>query len=326
MAPRLTLKEFSLIQKLLLVYRYLGPLGLISAIYFAALTTIARSLGVKTMKKKVFNYQLHLDTGDRGLSRTLFLFGKREIDHYRMLQEILEPGMQILDIGANIGYYAIMESIAIGPNGKVMAIEPMLPNIEMLKRNIELNGARNIDVVHGAVSTRTGTGQMYMSSHSNLHTFHRDGSASAYLESTPVDVPTLTLRDAVARAGTRADLIRMDVEGHEVEILGQLIELVREDVITPRVIFETHLSRYTPENDFAPVLSGLFSLGYTVRTAASSSVSGTTRLQALGYAGGEPFYSDFGTRSIFSNISNEHAIELICRTGGLRTVLLEKTG
>ncbi len=311
---------------MLRIYRYLGPLGLSSAIYFAVIIAIARLFGVKTMKKNIFNYKLHLDTSDRGLSRTLFLFGKREIDHYKMLQQILEPGMNILDIGANIGYYAIMESIVIGPAGRVTAIEPMLANIKMLKRNIELNSTSNIDVVHGAVSASTGTGQMYMSSHSNLHTFHRDGTAADYLESTPVDVPTMTLRDAVVRSGNRADLIRMDVEGHEVEILGQLIELVREDVITPRVIFETHLSRYTPENDFAPVLSGLFSLGYRVRTAASSGKPGTARLQALGYVGSEPFYSDFGTRSIFSDISNEHAIELICNTGGLRTVLLEKTG
>jgi FkbM family methyltransferase len=309
-----------------MIYRYLGPLGLTKAIYFAALTAVARAVGVKTMKKKVFNYKLYLDTSDRGLSRTLFLFGKREIDHYKMLQEILKPGMNILDIGANIGYYAIMESKVIGPSGSITAIEPMLPNIEMLKRNIELNSVTNIDVVHGAVSEQFGTGQMYMSSHSNLHTFHKDGSAAAYLESTPVDVPTMTLRDAAARSDKRADLIRMDVEGHEVEILGQLVDLAREDVMTPRVIFETHLSRYTAENDFAPVLSNLFSLGYKVRSAASSSNSGTARLEGLGYKGSDPFYSDFGERSIFRNISNDHVIDLICNTGGLRTVLLEKTG
>ena len=121
---------------LVLVYRYLGLLGLTTAIFFAVVTAVARVLGVKTMKRNVFNYRLYLDTADRGLSRTLFLFGKREIDHYKMLQGILEPGMQILDIGANIGYYAIMESLVIGPGGRVTAIEPMLPNIEMLKRNI----------------------------------------------------------------------------------------------------------------------------------------------------------------------------------------------
>jgi FkbM family methyltransferase len=311
---------------LLLVLRHLGPFGLLKAIYFAVITGIAKSIGVKTMKKRVFNYKLHLDTSDKGLSRTLFLFGRREIDHYKMLQEILTPGMNILDIGANIGYYAVMESLVVGPSGNITAIEPMLPNIEMLKRNVALNNANNINVIHGAVSESTGTGQMYMSTHSNLHTFHRDGSAFDYLESTPTDVPTMTLRGAGERSGSRADLIRMDVEGHEVEILGQLVELVKEDVMSPRVIFETHLSRYKESNDFVPVLQGLFDLGYTTRVASSSSKSGTARLKALGYDGGTPFYSDFGERAIFRDLKNDHAIDLICNTGGLRTVLLEKTG
>ena len=278
------------------------------------------------MKKRVFDYRLYLDTSDKGLSRTLFLFGRREIDHYKMLQEILKPGMQILDIGANIGYYAVMESLVVGSEGKITAIEPMLPNIKMLRRNVALNNATNINVIHGAVSESTGTGKMFMSTHSNLHTFHRDGSAFDYLESTPVDVPIMTLRDAGEQSGSRPELIRMDVEGHEVEILGQLIDLVREDVMTPRVIFETHLSRYKAENDFAPVLNGLFELGYRVNVAASSSKTGTARLRALGYEGGTPFYSDFGERALFRNISNEHAVDLICNTGGLRTVLLGKIG
>ena len=315
-----------MISNLLLVLRHLGAIGLAKAIYFAVLTGIARLIGVKTMKKKVFNYKLYLDTSDKGLSRTLFLFGRREIDHYKMLQEILEPGMQILDIGANIGYYAIMESLVIGPSGNITAIEPMLPNIHMLKRNVALNNANNINVIHGAVSESTGTGKMFMSTHSNLHTFHRDGSAFDYLDATPVDVPTMTLADAASKSDNDVDLIRMDVEGHEVEILGQLADLVKNDVIAPRVIFETHLTRYKKENDFVPVLENLFSLGYTVRSAASSSPAGTARVSALGYKGGTPFYSDFGERSIFDNIGNEHAIDLISNTGGLRTVLLEKAG
>ena len=314
-----------MISNSLLVLRHLGPLGLLKAVYFAVLTGVAKNLGVKTMKKNVFNYQLHLDTRDKGLSRTLFLFGRREIDHRKMLQEILTPGMQILDIGANIGYYAVMESIAVGNTGKITAIEPMLSNIETLTRNVELNNATNIEVIHGAVSESTGTGQMFMSTHSNLHTFHRDGSAFDYLDSTTIEVPTMTLRDAGKLSGSRAELIRMDVEGHEVEILGQLVDLVRKDVMSPMVIFETHLSRYNEENDFAPVLQDLFNLGYSVRSASSSNKSGTARVTALGYDGGTPFYSDFGERAIFRNLSREHTIDLICNTGGLRTVLLEKT-
>jgi len=240
-----------------------------------------------------------------------------------MLKSILKPGMTILDIGANIGYYAIMESIAVGSSGKVLAIEPVSSNIKMLKRNIELNNTKNIDVVHGAVSTHTGTGEMFMSSHSNLHTFHSEGSASNYLNTTPVSVNTFTLKDVIGNK-TRPDLIRMDVEGHEVEILRQLGDLAENEGVYPSVIFETHLTRYTDGNDFIPVLKRLFNTGYKVVQAASSNESGTNKIARLGYKGSQPFYSDFGKRVIFDGIDNDDALNAICRTGGLRTILISK--
>ena len=306
------------------VYRYLGSRGLIVAFYFSLLTKIARLLGKKTLVRSVLNYKLHLDIHDRGLSRTLFLFGKREIDHYLILHSIVKPGMNVLDIGANIGYYTIMESLAIGRTGCVTAIEPMLPNIELLRKNLLLNRIENVEVIHGAVSVQTGIGQMFKSTHSNLHTFHNEGSAVKTLNSHPIDVPTFTLRDVVYDR-KKPDLIRMDVEGHEVEILSQLVQLTKSKLMSPNVIFETHLSRYNQQNDLSYVLRQLFDLGYQVVKAASSNESGTKRVSALGYIGSEPFYSDFVHRVIFENIDDDDAIDLICRTGGLRTILLSRT-
>ena len=320
------MKDQRLISNILIVLKHLGTGGLIKAIYFAIITGIASKIGVRKMKKRIFNYQMYLDTKDKGLSRTLFLYGRREIDHYIMLHEILKPGMKILDIGANIGYYAIMESIAIGPSGKVTAFEPMIENIETLKRNVKLNGLGNIEVIHGAVSKSTGTGQMFTSTHSNLHTFHQSGSAFNYLDPNPIEVPTMTLKAAGEMSNSQIELIRMDVEGHEVEILNQLAKLVKEQIMSPKVIFETHLSRYEHNNDFVPVLKQLFEIGYSVSMASSSNKSGTDRVTRLGYKGCEPFFSDFNERSIFHEISDDHAVDLICNTGGLRTVLLEKTG
>ena len=305
------------------MHQYLGVRGLLVAIYFSLLTTLLRSLGKNTMVRSIHNYRLHLDTRDRGLSRTLFLFGKREIDHYLILQSILKPGMNILDIGANIGYYAIMESIAVGSSGTVLAVEPVCSNIKMLQKNIQLNNIRNIDVVHGAVSTHTGTAEMFMSTHSNLHTFHKEGSAANYLNPSPMDVQTFTLKDVIGDK-TQPDLIRMDVEGHEVEILKQLGDLAEKDEICPSVIFETHLTRYTHDNDFIPVLQKLFNIGYKVVQAASSNESGTDKIAQLGYKGSQPFYSDFGRRVIFDDIQNDDALNAICRTGGLRTILISK--
>ena len=306
-----------------MVYQYLGLRGLLVAAYFSLLTMILRSFGKNTMVRSIHNYRLHLDTHDQGLSRTLFLYGKREVDHYLMLQSILKPGMTVLDIGANIGYYAIMESIAVGSSGKVVAIEPVSSNIKMLKRNIRLNSIKNIDVVHGAISTHTGKREMFMSNHSNLHTFHSEGSAANYLNPTPVNVSTFTLTDVINNK-TRPDLLRMDVEGHEVEILRQLGDLADNRNLWPSVIFETHLTRYTKDNDFIPVLKNLFNIGYDVVQAASSNEWGTEKLTHLGYSGTQPFYSDFGKRVIFNNIQNDDALNTICRTGGLRTILISK--
>ena len=308
-------------ENILRVYRYLGTRGLLVAFYFSLITKISKLLKKKTLVRSVHNYKLHLDTRDRGLSRTLLLFGQREVDHYLMLHAVLKPGMNVLDIGANIGYYTIMESIAIGPSGSITAVEPMPSNIEMLCKNLLLNHIENVEVVHGAVSTHTGFGQMFMSTHSNLHTFHNEGSAAKSLNSQPIEVPTFTLNDVV-NSKAQPHLIRMDVEGHEVEILSQLVQLTKNNGISPNVIFETHLSRYTKQNDFAPVLRELFDVGYRVVKAASSNESGTKKVSALGYKGSEPFYSDFGHRVIFENLRDDDAIKLICRTGGLRTILL----
>ena len=88
------------------------------------------------VKSKIYNYQMYLDLKDLGLSRALWLFGNRELDHKYMLETIVKPGMSILDIGANIGYYPLMELKLIGKKGKLIAIEPSSSNIALLKKNL----------------------------------------------------------------------------------------------------------------------------------------------------------------------------------------------
>ena len=56
-----------------------------------------------------------------------------------MLQEIVKEGSRIFDIGANIGYYAVMEALMVGKEGEVIAIEPSPSNVRLLERNVALN-------------------------------------------------------------------------------------------------------------------------------------------------------------------------------------------
>lgn len=87
-----------------------------------------KALGYRSIIKKIYKYKMILDLYDKGISRTLILFGERELEHKFMLEQVIKPGMRILDIGANIGYYAIMESLLIGKSGNLIAVEPSKSN------------------------------------------------------------------------------------------------------------------------------------------------------------------------------------------------------
>ena len=89
--------------------------------------------------RKVHNYEMVLDLYDQGLSRVLIFFGTRELDHKLILERELKEGMTMLDLGANIGYYALMESKLIGESGFIYALEPHPTNVDLLKTNIQLN-------------------------------------------------------------------------------------------------------------------------------------------------------------------------------------------
>ena len=81
---------------------------------------------------------------------------------------------------------------------------------------------------------------------------------------------------------------------------------------------------YNSEHDISVPLKGLFEMGYHGRYIGSSSRRGTNIIEELGYKGSEEIETDFMHRVIYENISNEDLIHLVCRSGGVRTVLLAK--
>ena len=235
---------------------------------------------------------------------------------------MLKPGMTVLDIGANIGYYAMMERNFVGETGRIIAVEPASGNIKVLKKNVALNGYRNIEFHHMAISDEDGVSELLISPFSNLHSFHARTDAERQTGEVE-EVETRTVPSLMAEIG-KPDLLRMDVEGHEVEVFNGLLGAVEAGEMAPMIVFETHRRHYTPDHDFATPLRRLFACGYRVRYAASSSEGGTAQVEKLGYKGGPSIHTDFMIRKLYENIKNDDAIDLICHTGGLRTVLLQK--
>src|SRR5690606_15185214 len=64
------------------------------------------------------------------------------------VRRLLQPGMTFVDVGANIGYFALLAASLVGAQGKVIAFEPNLENCELLRRSIAANGFDDFVHVH----------------------------------------------------------------------------------------------------------------------------------------------------------------------------------
>ena len=292
---------------------------LLSFFYFFLIEIYKEFFPKKFIKKRILKFKMFLNPFDKGISRTLILFGEREIDHLVILRKILKKNMRIFDIGANIGYYILLQRQFISKSSKIIAIEPLKDNVDLLNLNLELNNEHNTIVLHGGVSNTTGKKKFYKSEHSNLGTFN---PLKAKSNKDFISIKTFKLTDLFNKY-FYPDIIRMDVEGHEVEIFDNLTKSKLKKY--PMICFETHLSKYQKNNKMNKNLNKLFQIGYKVKIASSSSEHGTKILEKLGYISDMPsIKTDDVKRKIFFNIKNKDAINLICTQGGLRTILLSK--
>lgn len=118
--------------------------------------------------REVNGSKMYLDLADEGLSRDLIVDGVREAYALETVKRELKEGQVVVDIGANIGYYALLEARIVGTSGKVYAIEPVPGNVEILKKNIELNGYSNVEVHQLAIGGEKGLARLYVRNRRNL--------------------------------------------------------------------------------------------------------------------------------------------------------------
>ena len=277
----------------------------------------------KLILKRVNEYKMYLLTNDNGISRSLILFGRREEDQKYILSKVLKENMNIFDIGANIGYYTILFLNKI-KSGNILAIEPSKDNLKLCKDNVSLNNlvTRKVRFINGGVSNRNSRKRFFLSKQSNLHTFNSVGSAKRFLSGKSCIVETFTVQK-LSKLYFVPHLIRMDVEGHECEIISGMLRYIKKGLLKPHICFEPHITSYSKNNNFSKILTQLFKLGYFTNLISSNAESGTQRIYKQ--TGRKPLKilnSDGEKRGIFSNISSKDTILILTKLGGARTVLL----
>lgn len=276
--------------------------------------------------RRVFDYKMLLCLRQEGISEVLNLYGKREAEHVYILDRVLREGMCILDLGGNIGYYTLMMAARVGPSGKVYAVEPVPDNYRVLVKNIKLNRFTDrVESFQMGISDRTELRTMTLSKQSNLHSFHDDatcdGAAMLDLSGTEIHVQTEDLGTFIE--GKRPpELIRMDVEGHEVEILTSLVREVGRRNWFPDVLFECHADMYsTATHDIARPMRDLFAAGYHVRFMASSREPAPGFTQR-GYRAIAVVHDPGHDRGIYENVDADDAVAIMQEPGQARCMFI----
>lgn len=171
-----------------------------------------------------------------GSFAALFFIQYRDPTLVPILGAVLSPGSVFYDVGANIGVYSLWASRLVGDAGQVFAFEPVPRTIAWLADVVAQNGLANVRIVGAAASSYQGEVTIELVPHASGLSYVTDGGRpSTGPTGNTVTAPAITL-DEFAQANQAPTLIKIDVEGHEPEVLrgmGQLLETWR-----PAVVFE----------------------------------------------------------------------------------------
>jgi|GEM_PF-1105679 FkbM family methyltransferase len=213
----------------------------------------------QTIKIQLFNtsYLMELNPHDRGLSRELCLYGTRELYTTNLMSTIIKDDDIIIDIGANIGYYALLES-KLAPTGFVYAIEPVRENFDYLRTNVDLNKCTNVKLFNCALSNKRGKDVIFIPEARNCASLSESSNDGI---SRKENVLLTTLDNFVDEHVKRCPtLVRMDVEGYEHKIVKGALNLLKE-CKTLKIAMELHPSKIS-ESEYDDMLRTLEAHGF----------------------------------------------------------------
>lgn len=149
---------------------------------------------------------LYLDKKD---SLNLTLNKNYEPAETAFLKATIKKGQHVVDVGANIGYYTTLLASLVGEEGRVYAFEPDAENFELLKKNIAVNGFKNVVIENMAVSDAVKNIFLYYSGDKGDQRIYdsRDGRQSRTIRATSLD--------EYFTNGQQIDFLKMDIQGAE---------------------------------------------------------------------------------------------------------------
>ena len=206
-----------------------------------------------------------------GIDLTIYVLGAFEPDTLAALESLVRPGATVIDVGANIGAHTMHLARLVGEGGRVIAFEPTDFAIEKLRKNLQANPGleRRVEVQQKFLVAEAGApvDQAVASS------WPVDGTEpdDAQMGSRAMNVSgasAVTLDAAVSGLGNPdIQLIKMDVDGHELEVLQGGRALITR--CRPTIVMELAPYVFHPDEKFDQMVKFLVSLQYSFQPLGS---------------------------------------------------------
>ncbi len=180
-----------------------------------------------------------LEVNPHEVSESELLFAPQLYDRveFDFLKSNIKKGDTFVDLGACIGCYTLVGAKLVGEQGRVVAVEAVPENYEILGRNIKLNKLNNVSAMNVGVLDSNRKHRISVSIRKNDKRFKR--GLNSFLRTYPQyrDVECYTLYSLMKRlAINRIDSLKIDIEGLEFRVLNTFFREAKESITLPRFI------------------------------------------------------------------------------------------
>jgi len=193
-------------------------------------------LRVQRLETEVQGIKLWVDPASNFGKRVL-REGNYEADLTSAFGELLQPGQTFVDVGANEGWFSMLAAKLVGAFGRVLACEPQERLWPAILKNVAANGFANVQLLPFAIGREVGRGEINLYPSVNTGSSHISGTRRRWEKTQPIEVlPLSTVLSSVAGGGV--DLMKIDVEGFELQVLQGAGEHLGSTI--RRIVVEIH--------------------------------------------------------------------------------------
>jgi FkbM family methyltransferase len=275
----------------------------------------------------LLEFPMYIDLATPGISKVLYIDKVREQDMIKLIKEYINAADgDVIDCGSNMGFYPLLIDRLIGSHRKLIMIEPDPRNYKVLSKNIALmKSDDNRITLNAAISDFDGEVTLDVSTASNLNKVVRDSMRGFSVNENRINVRSFSLDSIVDTYKLRPTFLRMDIEGHEVEVLRGMRKTIKSAAPGFVIFFEIHPKEYTVDRSIIEQLEFLFINGFDAKVLVSAGEVRPQKYIDLGLYPDDVIETDGYTRGIYRNVTNSEAAALVSSTPkSSRYILLQK--